>query len=276
MESIPKELEEILAPVVRGRVVVLTGAGISAESGIPTFRGPEGFWSVGSRVYAPQEMATQGFFQEDPDAVWSWYLYRRTLCRRAQPNAAHMALVRLEQALQERFVLVTQNVDGLHERAGSSKARTYEIHGNLHRMRCTRACSDDTWPLPEEIGDWSREKTLGARQRALLRCRRCGAPTRPHVLWFDETYNETHYRSDSAVAAVYESDWLCVIGTSGATSLPVFMGEIAMRRGMPLVNVDPEANPFSVGVEHSGVHLRDAAARAVPGLVQWIEAQGAS
>jgi NAD-dependent deacetylase len=273
MHAVPNELQELLRPVVRGQVLVLTGAGVSAESGIPTFRGAEGFWTVGSRVYAPQEMATRAFFHQDPQSVWSWYLYRRSLCRKAQPNAAHRALAHLEEALQERFVLVTQNVDGLHRRAGSSEARTFEIHGNLHRMRCTRSCSEETFPVPEGIGDWSREMRLGTRERELLRCPRCTGPARPHVLWFDESYNETHYRSESAVQALLAADWLLVVGTSGATALPSMMGEMAARKGMPLVNIDPAASPFATVAGSLGWQWQGSAASLVPSLVGWIETQ---
>ena len=114
-----------------GPLVFLTGAGISAESGIPTFRGPEGFWRVGSRNYHPQEMATARAFSSMPDEVWRWYLHRRGVCRAAAPNAAHQALVQLDERLGERFRLVTQNVDGLHLRAGGDPARIYQIHGNI-------------------------------------------------------------------------------------------------------------------------------------------------
>jgi len=273
MDPIPGDLQALLSPVVRGRVVVLTGAGVSAESGIPTFRGAEGFWTVGSQVYTPQEMATRAFFQRDPQALWSWYLYRRSLCRQAQPNAAHHALARLEQTLEDRFVLVTQNVDGLHARAGNSPERTLEIHGNLNRMRCSGCCTEETYPLPEAIGTWTRDMRLRMPEEELLRCPRCGTRTRPHVLWFDETYNEGHYRSESALQELLNSDWLVVIGTSGATFLPSLMGEIAARQGMPLLNVDPEASPFAAVAGKRGWHWRGPAARLVPPLVAWIEAQ---
>ena len=124
------ELEEILAEVraARGAVVALTGAGISAESGIPTFRGEEGIWVVGSRHHVPQEMATRAMFDARPDEVWRWYLHRFGVCGAAAPNAGHRALVALERALGERFTLVTQNIDGLHRRAGSR--RVLAIHGD--------------------------------------------------------------------------------------------------------------------------------------------------
>src|SRR5437868_5832739 len=114
-----------------GRVLALTGAGVSAESGIPTFRGKEGYWTIGAREYHPQELATHAAFEQMPWSVWAWYLYRRGVCRRAEPNAAHVALVRLATALPDRFALVTQNVDGLHRRAGSPDPQTFPIHGDI-------------------------------------------------------------------------------------------------------------------------------------------------
>ena len=155
-----------------GRICVLTGAGISAESGIPTFRGPEGYWQVGSKNYHPQELATQQAFREHPREVWRWYLYRRTVCRRAAPNAGHVALVRIEQALCGRFVLVTQNVDGLHAHAGSQ--RPYEIHGNIDRFRCASRCSNRTHLLPEDLPAIDRDTPLSDEVFESLRCPDCG------------------------------------------------------------------------------------------------------
>jgi NAD-dependent deacetylase len=105
--------EAVRAAVARtGRIVVLTGAGISAESGIPTFRGPEGYWTVGSEVHRPEELATGAFFRRAPDDVWAWYLHRLRVCRTAEPNAAHLALARLEQALGDRVRLITRTSTG--------------------------------------------------------------------------------------------------------------------------------------------------------------------
>jgi len=164
-------------------VVFLTGAGISAESGIPTFRGPEGYWTVGSRVYQPQEMATQANFQRMPREVWGWYLFRLGVCRAAEPNAAHRALAELEAAAPERFHLITQNVDGLHLRAGNTRENTYEIHGNIDDMRCARWCCEERWPMPLPLPRDSAE--ISDEDYARLTCPRCGAPARPHVLWFE-------------------------------------------------------------------------------------------
>jgi NAD-dependent deacetylase len=137
-----------------GPIVFLTGAGISAESGIPTFRGPEGYWRVGGRNYQAMELATLTSFRLMPDDVWSWYLYRRSVCQTAQPNAAHFALVELERRSANRLLVVTQNVDGLHLRAGHDPARVYEIHGNIGLMRCADGCPR-LYPLPAELdGEW--------------------------------------------------------------------------------------------------------------------------
>jgi NAD-dependent deacetylase len=106
-----------------------------------------------------------------PEAIWAWYLYRRAVCRSAAPNAAHLALVELEKALENRFALVTQNVDGLHRRAGNSQQRTFEIHGYADMMRCSRDCRASLTPIPDEVSTaWPKERTVGDDERHLLRC----------------------------------------------------------------------------------------------------------
>lgn len=248
-------------------MVFLTGAGISAESGIPTFRGEEGYWTVGSTHYRPMELATQAAFRRMPEDVWSWYLYRRGVCRRAEPNPAHRALVRLEQALGDRFLLVTQNVDGLHLRAGNSRPRTYEIHGNIDYLRC----GDGTpRPIPVELGDeWTRETRFDARTRALLSCCEGGALSRPHVLWFDECYDETLFRFESSIEAASRASLLVIVGTSGSTNLPMQMGQIAAHLGIPMVVINRDPSPFSTLAERSdnGVFLQGPAGEHVPALV---------
>jgi NAD-dependent deacetylase len=261
---------ERLAEIARseGPVVFLTGAGISAESGIPTFRGQEGYWQVGSRNYHPTEMATAEAFARMPEEVWRWYLYRRGVCRRAEPHAAHRALVRLEQALGARFLLVTQNVDGLHLRAGSE--RTYQIHGNIDFCRCTAGCAPPLRPLAMDEG-WDKERPLDGAERAMLTCA-CGAWLRPHVLWFDEYYDEPLFKYESAQRAARDAAVLVVVGTSGATSLPSRMCEIVAARGAPLWVVDPAPTPFSELAQASprGLFLRGTACEVVPPLVEQI------
>ena len=251
----------------RGRVLVLTGAGISAESGIPTFRGPEGYWKVGSHNYAPEKLATWSAFQKMPEEIWAWYLYRRSVCLAAAPNSAHRALAKLEQHLGERLTLVTQNVDGLHLRAGNSAECTLQIHGNIHFMRPSRGGSPR--PMPAAIvDDWPKGKALDAATRALL-CIDDGW-MRPHVLWFDETYDEENYRWDSSQIAAHETDLLVVIGTSGATNLPMHIGAIVASRGVPMLVINRDPNPFSAEVERfeCGWFAQGQAGEIVPEVVQ--------
>lgn len=250
-----------------GALVVLTGAGISAESGVPTFRGPEGYWTIGSRNYHPQELATAAAFRRMPREIWRWYLVRRAICRAATPNAGHLALVAIEPALPGRFTLVTQNVDGLHRRAGSSSANTLQIHGNLDEARCTNACGADRFPVPAEFDAFGRDDPLDDADFARLACPRCGAPARPHVLWFDETYDEVNYRAESALARADDAALLVVVGTAGATNLPMQIGNRVLRSGAPILDVNVEDNPFStLAVRSGGRALRGSAATVLPAL----------
>jgi NAD-dependent deacetylase len=253
-----------------GRVVVLTGAGISAESGIPTFRGKDGYWTVGSREYHPQEMATWAMFSQNPEQVWPWYLYRRGICGAAEPNHGHQTLVALEDALTDRFLLITQNVDGLHIRAGNSRERTYEIHGNLHRMRCAKGCSTEQFPVPDNVHTPERNGVLHDADRPLLRCPRCDGWARPHVLWFDECYDEAWYRFESSLNAAVDADVLIVVGTSGATNLPMQVGGIAAQRGAVIIDINPQDNPFSRMADQAprGTAIQGTAGQALPPLVR--------
>lgn len=223
----------------------MTGAGISAESGIPTFRGKEGYWTVGSREYHPQEMATCAAFEDMPAEVWRWYLYRRAVCRAADPNPGHLALTRLEDAIGDRFSLITQNVDGLHLRAGNSQDRTLQVHGNIDFMRCTARCGVGLLPVPESAPPPTRSEPLAAGDFRALACPSCGAPARPHVLWFDEYYEEALYRSETAMQRAAQADVFIVIGSSGAASLPMHVTAQAARAGALVVDINPGQNPFS-------------------------------
>jgi len=259
-----------------GLVLWLTGAGISAESGIPTFRGKEGYWRVGSDNYRPEEIATMSAFCEMPDEVWAWYLYRRGVCRAAEPNAAHRALVRAERRAGDGFLLVTQNVDGLHLRAGNTPDRTYQIHGNIDFMRCSKECLPAPVPMPAGIDSaWDKGRPLTEHERKLLKCPSCGATARPHVLWFDESYDEANFRFQSSIEAARNASLVIVIGTTGATSLPMHIGTIAAQRGVPMLVVNPEPNPFSELVRRtgSGAFLTGTAGAWVPHLVDALPAR---
>jgi NAD-dependent deacetylase len=255
-----------------GRILFLTGAGISAESGIPTFRGAEGYWTIGSTEYQPQELATQAAFRRMPWDIWGWYLYRRGVCRAAAPNAAHAALVTAEAALGDRFLLITQNVDGLHGRAGSSQARSYEIHGNIELARCIVACTADRWPIPDGVGDVAKGGEVPEAWRALLVCPRCSAMARPHVLWFDESYDEERFRWDSSITAAETASMLVIIGTSARTNLPWNVVDIASRAGATIIDINVDDNPFAEIASRRGVALRAPAALTLPGLVEHLVA----
>ncbi|MEM9489896.1 MAG: Sir2 family NAD-dependent protein deacetylase [Myxococcota bacterium] len=252
-----------------GLIVALTGAGISAESGIPTFRGEEGYWTVGSQVYRPQDMATRAAFERMPDEVWQWYLYRRTVCRRAEPNPAHRALVALEQALGDRFRLITQNVDGLHLRAGNSLERTYQIHGNIDFMRCADDGATELFAIPEAIGEFERDTALSADRRALLSCPGCRSRARPHVLWFDESYDEPLFRFESSLRSAAEAALVVVIGTSASTTLPWHVVQLAAQAGAALIDINIADNPFAeIARDHDpGLALTGAAGQHLPAIV---------
>ncbi len=249
-----------------GSLLILTGAGVSAESGIPTFRGREGFWTVGSVNYTPMEMATLGMFAGAPQEVWAWYLTRFDACRAAAPNAAHYAIAALERHYGDRMTLVTQNIDGLHQRAGSTDARTLAIHGDARLMRCTDPSHDEPVPLPA-LG--AARAPLPESTRRALTCPRCGGWMRPHVLWFDEYYDERFYRSESALKAAARAALLIVVGTTGSTTLPVQIGYICERRGIPIIDVNPEENTFGeMARAGGGVVLREAATEALPRIMR--------
>jgi len=251
-----------------GRVVVLTGAGVSAESGIPTFRGKDGYWTVGAREYHPQELATHEAFEAMPWDVWAWYLYRRGVCRAAAPNAGHQAIVDWDARLGERFALVTQNVDGLHPRAGSPPARTFAIHGDIDQMRCSADCRLDRWPIPETVPALAQGEAVTAAIRSNLVCPSCGAMARPHVLWFDESYDEPRFHLDTVRRIAADAALLVVAGTSAQTNLPWQVVSLAARAGAVIVDINVEPNPFAeVADQTAGGAIRGSSATILPRLV---------
>jgi len=252
-------------------ITVLTGAGISAESGIPTFRGPEGYWRVGSKEYRPEEMATQAMFLKDPWEVWSWYLYRRTICSKAVPNQGHIAIAAMASSLGNRFRLITQNVDGLHLRAGNTGEKTYQIHGNIHYMRCAQSCCRQTFPIPSQIEGKGKNEVVNEAEKKMLVCPQCAGPARPHVLWFDEYYNEHFFCAESAVQWARETELLLVIGTSGATSLPIQIGEVIFRKpNAVLIDVNPQPNPFRQMAEAhpNGIVFQGNSGEVIPRILE--------
>jgi NAD-dependent deacetylase len=235
MSSIEEAVHAIRTARPR-RIVVLTGAGVSADSGIPTFRGAGGLW----RNFRPEELATPEAFRHDPALVWEWYEWRRKLVREAKPNAAHEALARLPGT-----VVVTQNVDGLHARAGSRDV--VELHGSILRVRCVR---EGTTQLREEPFD-----------EIPPRCT-CGALLRPDVVWFGERLPEDALAR--AAAVVHATDLLLVIGTSGVVYPAA--GFVTMHSGLS-IEINPEASAVSSACT---LAVAERAAVAVPPLVDAI------
>jgi NAD-dependent deacetylase len=221
-------------------IAVLTGAGISAESGIPTFRGPGGLW----REYRPEDLATPQAFARDPKLVWEWYDWRRGLIARAQPNAGHRALAKIERR-DSRFTLITQNVDGLHDRAGSRNI--LKVHGDIWMMRCSacgREREDQRTPLPD----------------LPPRCE-CGALERPGVVWFGESLSmETWARAERAAR---EAELFLVIGTSAVVYPAAGLIETAKSAGARVVEINVEKTSVSGLVDLS---LRGPAAEILAGI----------
>jgi len=246
--------------------MVLLGAGLSAESGIPTFRGFDGYWTIGSKNYTPQEMGTYQMFTRNPYEVWKWYLYRAKICKEASPNPGHHALVAFEELLQDRFVLVSQNVDGLHFEAGNGAERLLLIHGDLRYMRCSKECSTELYPIPPDLIQHDRKEAFSKAEKSLLICPKCGAKTRPHILWFDESYDEVFYKLDTSFEKADHTDVLFVIGTSGATTLPRALFEVVQSRKGLIINIDPNENAFSRQMEFypNGYFISSSSGKSLP------------
>ena len=222
-------------------VSVLTGAGISAESGIPTFRGESGLW----KNFKPEELATPEAFARDPKLVWEWYNWRRELIAKAQPNAGHRALVELE-IRKRNFTLITQNVDGLHDLAGSGKM--LKLHGDIWRMRCTQ-CGGN-WP--------DRRATL---PKLPPHCA-CGGLARPGVVWFGEPLPDGMMLE--AEHAVHSSQVFLVVGTSAVVYPAAGLIPLAKSAKVKVIEVNPEETPYSEMVDCS---LRGKAGEVLPGLL---------
>lgn len=200
------------------RLFVLTGAGVSAESGLATFRGSGGLWN-GYRV---EEVATPEAWQADPELVWRFYSMRRRDAMAAEPNAAHLALAAIEERMGDRFYLCTQNVDDLHERGGSR--RLHHMHGTLFQSRCVR-CDD---PFAD--------KSFYESAAELPACESCGAQVRPHIVWF----GEIPLAMDQIYRELDRATVLLVVGTSGSVYPAAGFVNIANKRGIKTMYIGPE------------------------------------
>lgn len=244
-----EKLAEIISNCSKG--AVLTGAGISAESGVPTFRGKEGLWGK----FRPEQLASMEAFIASPEIVWEWYNWRRQIIGEVKPNSGHYALCELERFF-DTFTLITQNVDNLHREAGSTEI--LELHGNIYRNKCSR-CG---LILGEEV-DIDPDAIPG--------CEKCGGKIRPDVVWFGEMLPEDVI--SEAFHKAETSEVFFSVGTSAlvqpAASLPL----IAKRAGATLVEINPEETPLSGLADFS---FQAKSGEMLPRLVKLLSQQAAT
>ncbi len=239
------ELAERAAKLIlgaRGETVAFTGAGVSAESGVPTFRGRDGLW----KRFRPEELATPEAFERNPRLVWEWYRWRMEIIARARPNPAHLALAELEKLGLLRCV-ITQNVDGLHREAGQQCL--VELHGNIWRARCTKCGHRVVFrEPPREIPP---------------RCPRCGALLRPDVVWFGEPLPEQEWRQ--ALQLAREARVLLVIGTSGVVYPAALIPTIAKENGAKIIEINIEKTPIT---SIADIHIEAPAGKAMQKILE--------
>lgn len=238
-------------------IVVLTGAGVSAESGVPTFRGPGGLW----KSFRPEELATPEAFARDPRLVWEWYAWRRELVAGCDPNPAHHAMARAALGDGSPVRIVTQNVDGLHHRAAREAvgslgvdpdpAFPLEVHGAIHRDRCASCARLDDAPGPVD----------STSPDTLPRCSACGGSMRPDVVWFGEALDPEVI--GGAFDAAGEADVCLVVGTSALVHPAASVPSATLAAGGVVVEVNLESTPLTSRAE---VSLRGPAGEIVPEL----------
>ncbi|EID99872.1 SIR2 family NAD-dependent protein deacylase [Leptospira licerasiae] len=224
-------------------ILALTGAGISAESGVPTFRGKEGLW----KQYRAEELATPQAFHRDPGLVWEWYIWRMELISTKSPNPAHYALVELEKK-RSNFHLITQNVDGLHKKSGSEKI--IEIHGNIFRNKCVRCAKMYESVIPE--------------LRKSTECPNCKSLVRPDVLWFGENYDTDLL--NRAIFLAERSEIVFVIGSSGAVGIPVELARVAKENDAFVVEINIDPSGYS---RYADLFLQGKAGEILPELIHY-------
>jgi NAD-dependent deacetylase len=242
--QIPGSLIEILSSTQS--VAVLTGAGISAESGVPTFRDAQtGLWEK----YQPEELATPEAFRQNPELVWEWYEWRRGLISNSKPNPGHYALVEMEMHFP-KFTLITQNVDGLHERAGSgAHSPVIELHGNIFRNKCSEE-NRIVYDLPE-TGEVPPV------------CPHCGSYLRPDVVWFGETL--PLHALEAAWGAAQSSRVFFSVGTSTVVEPAASLPFMASRARAVVVEINPNRTPLSKAANY---HLQGPSGEILSSLVK--------
>lgn len=257
MPSFSAQNLPVIVDLAAARVLVITGAGISAESGIPTFRGASGYW----RNLDPMKLATPEAFAENPQLVWEWYNERRAQICAATPNAAHKAIVDLARSARE-FLLVTQNVDDLHARAGLPNEKMVQIHGDIFVNRCSHCGATDCLKQSEP------NETFDAGD--LPQCPECGALMRPGVVWFGEMLDPCKIDIVENFLARGVVDLTLVVGT---TAVFGYIVDWATRRSRRLIEINPDTTALS---ELASQSIREPAAIALPRLIQNLKAKNAA
>ncbi|MCP4139396.1 MAG: NAD-dependent deacylase [Chloroflexi bacterium] len=258
--KIPEELIAFLKKTER--IAVLTGAGISAESGLKTFRdAQDGHWAK----YRPEDLATPEAFARDPKLVWDWYAMRRNKAAEASPNPAHFALVEMEQHLDE-FTLITQNVDGYHIQAGSKNV--LELHGNIQRVKCFDGCGVPPSSSPRFTGGEQslprkRGRLGGGGGEDVPRCPKCNAYLRPDVVWFGESLSLDVI--NAAHKATLECQAFFSIGTSALVQPAASLAYTARQRGAIVVEINLDPTPLTSQIDFA---LHGKAGEILPDLVE--------
>ena len=232
-------------------LAVLTGAGVSKESGVPTFRDAlDGLWAQ----YDPEELATPMAFRRNPKLVWDWYEFRRELVRQARPNPGHMALAQLETHFPS-LRIITQNVDDLHEQAGSS--HVIHMHGNIARSRCSANCQGDPTIIDVSTLDYAEGPPL---------CPHCGALVRPDVVWFSEMLPADALQD--ANTATQLCDVMLVVGTSGLVTPAATLPGLARQHGATIIEVNPDDTSITAIAD---VKLTGPSGEVLPKLLEALD-----
>ena len=267
--------KQLVSQIRKSRhIYVMTGAGISAPSKIPTFRGTDGMWTnMASAGKDPLELLTKRNFDYDPKILWNWFIGFKSLTLNAKPNAAHVAVLKLQEYCKShniKFTLVTQNVDGLHPLLiknspalrRSRRNKSYpgftdgvlEIHGNADYMRCSDECDLHLHPYPNDI-----------KEDEFPRCTICGGPMRPHTLLFDEFYREDLYRAETALKRAADTDCMIVIGSELMTHIPNRIVYDHATQGKLTIEVNPRK---VINWDESNVHhVNESCEKVLPTII---------
>jgi NAD-dependent deacetylase len=242
MNKLNEIIKEVLRKEKRNKFTFLTGAGISADSGIPTYRGSDGIWVKGTKYHKPEEFGTYRYFIEHQEEVWQYTLFRKKMIENAKPNESHKILADLEKILGDKFHLITQNIDNLHRRAGNENI--YEVHGNYREVKCSIDCKE-ILPIPSNLSGKDIKEELRTDEIDSLKCPECGNWLRPNILWFDEYYDEKTNKKFSSLKVAKNSGILFIVGTSGATNLPIEIARTTLKYGGYVVDMNIEDNHFT-------------------------------